>query len=140
MIILSTKRLREIRKHRKKKQWEIADLMGVKRPTYVGYEKNKDEIEVTAAVANSVAEFLNCQVTDIESQGNVENVEPLPATHLIEDGNYVSLHKLAWDEFQLTRKTEREALLQITKSNTNLSETIAEMAKNLIRPGGDQKR
>jgi transcriptional regulator with XRE-family HTH domain len=138
-IILSPQKLRYYRKAADKIQEEVAVILGVDRTTYNGYEK-KHSLEVPFAVAENVAKYLKVTVDDLQIDEKDENI-PNSGKHMIEDGNYVALHKLAWDEFQLTRKVEREALLEITKSNANLSETIAEMARNLIRPGsGDQKR
>lgn len=76
---------------------------------------------------------------DIESLMKGKRKNESSFRHEIFEGDYVGLHKLAWDEFKLTRKVEREALMKITQSNNNLSETIAEMVKNLFRSGGNQQ-
>lgn len=133
MIILSPKELRKVRMHRKKKQAQIADLLGVKRPTYVGYEKKRDTIEVTAEAANAVAEFLNVDVKDLECRTEVEKYEnPLNGgRYRIFEGDYIGLHQLAWDEFQQTLKHERDTLKNITQNNSKLTDSNAKLVENI---------
>lgn len=145
IIVLSAKRLREVRKHRNKKQWEIADLLNVKRPTYVGYEK-KDEIEVTTTIAKTIAEFLKVEIKDLQSHEKVEEVRLLTGKHLLAEGENIILNRMAWDEFQKTLIKGREALTDVIKNNTDLTqnnskltESITDLVKNLLKsPSGNQ--
>lgn len=140
MVILSPKRLRDLRKRRKKKQSEIAQIMGVKRPTYVGYEK-KDTIEVTPEVAESVAKFLQVDVLALQSHEKVEQDDLAigEARHMITHGDYVGLHKKAWEEFQKTLEHNRKVITEITSTNSELGKGILELMTHLTKMPSDQK-
>jgi hypothetical protein len=116
--------------------------MEVKRPTYVGYEKKKDEIEVTEEIAKSIAEFLKVEVKDLESQEKVGQPD-LSGKYRIIEGENIILHKVAWDELHETLVNGRQALTDVIKNNTDLTqnnskltESITELVKNLLRPSG----
>jgi transcriptional regulator with XRE-family HTH domain len=116
--------------------------MDVKRPTYVGYEKKKDEIEVSEDTANAIAKFLNVEVKDLKSQEKVERPD-LSGKYRIIEGENIILHKVAWDELHETLVNGRQALTDVIKNNTDLTqnnsrltESITELVKNLLRPSG----
>jgi transcriptional regulator with XRE-family HTH domain len=143
-IILSPQKLRLYRKAADKKQYEIADLIGVDRTTYVGYEK-LSELELSMEDANKVAEFLKVPLYKLEklekSDTSSNNTE-----QRIFQGENIILPKVAWAEFQETLVVGRTALADIiknntdlTQNNTKLTESITDLVKNLLRStGGNQ--
>jgi hypothetical protein len=80
---------------------------------------------------------------DIENlmEGNVSN-ETKPGTnfkHQIFEGEYVGMHKRAWDQFEETLISQRQLLSIISKTNSNLGESLKDLAKNLGKPRSNQK-
>lgn len=70
--------------------------------------------------------------------------------HMIEEGNYVSLHQVAWDEFKETRKHDRKIWADLSRNNSKLvknnttlaesnhllAENIAQIVEKLLRQTG----
>lgn len=64
--------------------------------------------------------------------------------HLIEDGNYIGLHRLAWSEFQETLRHSRKMLndaaktsAEVVKNNTSLTKDITKLVNILAKTSGD---
>jgi transcriptional regulator with XRE-family HTH domain len=70
-IILSPQKLRHYRKVADKRQFQIADILGVDRTTYNGYEK-KQGLEVPIDKAKAVADFLNVPLKDLQQDEKLE--------------------------------------------------------------------
>lgn len=139
-IILSPKKLRHYRKIADKRQFQVADILGVDRTTYNGYEK-KESLEVPTEKGKAIADFLGVTVFELQKDEKVEKVEPLNK-HLVFDGEYIGLHKKAWEEFQKTLAHSRDTLTDITKNNSELTqnnsrltESITDLVKNLLWRG-----
>jgi DNA-binding XRE family transcriptional regulator len=152
-IFLSPKKLRIYRKTSDKRQYQIADILGVDRTTYVGYEK-LPELEVPIETAKKVAEFLGVSMADLQK---VENDQPKVDgmdRHLVKNGDYISVHQSAWAEFQMTLKHGRDTLSEVvktngeiaksnselTQNNTELTKSITEIVKNLLSQSGSNQK
>lgn len=140
-IILSPQKLRYHRKASDKKQQEIADLIGVERTTYVGYEK-RQVLELPFPVAEKIAKCLKVDVSDLEQSpevGKVEKVEPepdIPHQHKIVDGENYIVFRRAYDQLEKTSSHHLSVIDVVTRASLNLSEAnkvLADSVQEAIR-------
>lgn len=121
-IILSPKRLRFYRVQAEKKQYHIAEILGIERTTYNGYEK-REEIEVSVTAAEAIAKLLNVPLSDLEKPTKVEKVEP----QMLTAAEYINIHREVWDELKRNNKTYAESLDKligaVEKTMDNLSKS-----------------
>lgn len=104
-IILSPKSLRFYRREANKKQHEVAEIIGVERTTYVGYEKLQ-ELELGMEVATRVAEFLGVTVEKLEkSEEDDKKVEEEGAVK-----GSITMPREVWHELKMNNETYRVSL------------------------------
>lgn len=120
-IIISPELLRLHRTVNKKKQAEMADLLGVERTTYVGYE-SKQELKLPATQAEKVAKFLGVSVSQLQ------NVEKVPRGTT--DG-VITVHREVWHELRENNKTYKEFLNAYKDSFNALLKTVDNTMENL---------
>lgn len=128
--------LRFHRVTRKRKQREIAPILGVDRTTYVGYEK-LDEVKLTMDQAQKLAEFYGVTLEDFRHK--VENV---PRQASSKDGT-ISMPREVWSELKGNNDTYREFLQAYRASFDKLLNVVERTMDNLSRdsePNGIQKQ
>lgn len=121
-----------LRYHRvtnKKKQREIAPILGVDRTTYVGYEK-LEEVRLTSEQAENVAKLYGITVPQLQ-----QKVEDVPRG--AKDG-VIPIHHEVWGELQENNRTYKEFLLAYRHSFEKLLDTVDRTMDNLSKPGGGQ--
>lgn len=104
-IILSPKKLRFYRRQADKKQYEIADIIGIKRATYVGYEKLA-QLELPTNVAENIAKLLGISVKELEKLEKLEEV----GQEVEDDAEYINIHREVWHELKMNNETYRVSL------------------------------
>jgi transcriptional regulator with XRE-family HTH domain len=137
-IILSPKRLRYYRKIAEKRQYEIAEILGIDRTTYNGYEQ-KETLEVPIDVAKKVSELLGAPLSELQKVDKVDSPDEDPLPHSINERGYIGLHPTAWQEFLVTQKDYRESLKAARENNNTLSEGLLELANYLAKVATQQK-
>lgn len=121
-----------LRYHRvinKKKQREIAPILGVDRTTYVGYEK-QDEVKLTGEQAESLAKFHGISLPELQ-----QKVEKVPRG---KTEGIIPVHREVWVELQDNNKLYKEFLLAYRKSFEKLLDTVDRTMDNLSKPNGGQ--
>ena len=119
--------LRYHRVVKKKKQREMAPLLGVDRTTYVNYEK-LEEVKLTGEQADNIAKFLGITVPEL--QHKVEKV----ARSGVE--GVIPIHREVWNELQENNKTYKEFLLAYRSSFEKLLDTVDRTMDNLSQSRG----
>lgn len=117
-----------LRYHRvtnKRKQREIAPILGVDRTTYVGYEK-LEEVKLTVEQAENVAKLYGITVPELQQK--VEKVQ-----HVAKDG-VIPIHREVWSELQENNKIYKEFLLAYRHSFEKLLDTVDRTMDNLSKP------
>lgn len=122
-IIISPELLRLHRTINKKKQHEMADLLGVERTTYVGYE-SKQELKLPSPQAEKVAKFLGVSISQLQ---NVEKVPPKDVDGII------PIHREVWHELRENNKTYKEFLNAYKNSFNALLKTVDSTMENLSK-------
>lgn len=55
--------------------------------------------------------------------------------HQIFEGDYIGMHKRAWDQFEETLKTALATVVDLRTTNGKLADTNSELAKNIAEVG-----
>jgi abortive infection bacteriophage resistance protein len=121
-------------------QAEVARALGIKPQTFGNYLKGR------TLPLNLVAKWKKVYGEDLQELANKDvstNVDDtnndVPFKHLIAEGEYVGLHKKAWDEFQKTLEHNRKIIAEITSTNSELGKGILEIVGHLTKSAGNQK-
>ncbi len=86
-----TKRLRELRNDKGKKQHEVADYLGITRPAYTAYESGNRQPDL-ATVAR-LADFFDCSTDYLLGKTNIRKYPHTIAAH--HDGDDYTEEELA---------------------------------------------
>lgn len=123
-------------------QAEVARALDVKPQTFGNYLKGR---KLPISLVDKWKEVYGEDLLELSKKDvstTVDNVnvsEPeVPFRHMITEGDYVGLHKKAWEEFQKTLEHNRKVITEITSTNSELGKGILEIIGHLTKVTGDQ--
>jgi transcriptional regulator with XRE-family HTH domain len=131
---LGKKILKALEDQRLRKK-DIYDRMGISRGTLDNWISG-----ATAPDHDKLEQMF--RILDIKQEGQAQ-----PFKHLIFEGDYVGLHKRAWDQLEETLAQNRELLTsvagnnnQLVISNSQLADTLSKLVNNLTKASSDKQR
>lgn len=100
-----TKRLRELRNDKGKKQHEVADYLGITRPAYTAYESGNRQPDLTTVA--KLADFFDCSTDYLLGKTNIRKYPHTIAAH--HDGDDYTEEELAdIEKFKEFVRSKRE--------------------------------
>jgi plasmid maintenance system antidote protein VapI len=111
---------------------EAARRIGEKPQTFGNYLKERP---IPADVIMKWKEEFGDDLLELARNGTSTNVSRettnVSFEHKIFNGDYVGLHKQAWEEFQKTLRTDRKTITTISKNNTKLTDNNTKLTDKI---------